>query len=72
MHFDKHRISRILHTYKDVFDTLEQYDKTREWPLGRTRLDITLSKRTIKKLKELKEKRKKPISHLIEEAVERL
>ncbi len=25
-----------------MFAALEQYDKTREWPIGRTRLDISL------------------------------
>jgi len=72
MRFNERTISHIKMKYKDVFDTLEQYDKTREWPLGRVRLDVTLHKRTVKKLRELKEKTKKPISHLIEEAVERL
>ena len=43
--------------------------KTREWPIGRKRIDITLSKEIIKKLRELKEKTGKPISRIIEEAV---
>ena len=53
--------------YKDMFDALEEYDKTRELPFDRKRIDITLSVRTIKKLKEIKKKTGKPISRIIEE-----
>ena len=58
-----------MHKYKEMFEILAQYDKTREWPLGRARIDVTLSKKTIQKLKKLKEKTGKPVSHIIEEAV---
>ncbi len=61
------KIKKILKKYKDVFEALENYDKTRELPFQRKRIDITLSVETIKKLKELKEKTGKPISYLIEE-----
>lgn len=64
------KIQQILRKHKDVFDTLEEYDKTREWPIGRKRIDITLNKRTIKKLKQEKERTGKPISRIIEEALE--
>jgi len=60
-------IKRILKKYKDVFEALENYDKTRELPFQRKRIDITLSVNTIKKLKILREKTGKPISQLIEE-----
>jgi len=60
-------IKKILKKYKDVFETLENYDKTRELPFQRKRIDITLSVGTIKKLKILKEKTGKPISQIIEE-----
>ena len=46
---------------------LENYDKTRELPFQRKRIDITLSTTTIKKLKELSKKTGKPVSRLIEE-----
>ncbi len=72
MHFDKKTILHLRRKYHDVFSTLEHYDKTREWPLGKMRIDITLNKKTIRKLKELKEKTHKPISYIIEEAVGRL
>lgn len=60
---------RILNEYKDVFVTLENYDKTRELPFHKKRIDITLSAKTINKLKNIKEKTGKPISHIIEESI---
>ena len=58
---------RILKKYKHLFEALENYDKTRELPSQRKRIDVTLSVRTINKLKEIKAKTGKPISHIIEE-----
>ena len=60
-------IKKILKEYKDVFEALENYDKTRELPFQRKRMDITLSVETINKLRRLKEKTGKPISQIIEE-----
>jgi len=60
-------IKKIVTKYKDMFDALEEYDRTRELPSDRKRIDITLSVRTIKKLRELKKKTGKPISRIIEE-----
>lgn len=60
-------ISRIMKKYKDTFEILENYDKTRELPFKRKRINVTLSIGTINKLKSLKEETGKPISHLIEE-----
>ena len=60
---------RILKKYKHLFEALENYDKTRELPSQRKRIDVTLSVRTINKLKELKAKTGKPISHIIEERI---
>ena len=57
----------ILEKYKEVFEILENYDKTRELPFQRKRIDITLSVETINKLKKLKKKTGKPISRIIEE-----
>ena len=62
-------IKKIMKKYKEVFDTLENYDKTRELPFQRKRIDITLAVRTINKLKEIKEKTGKPISQIIEEKI---
>jgi len=63
------KIKKILKEYKDVFDTLENYDKTRELPFQRKRIDITLSVWTINKLKEMSIKTGKPISRIIEERI---
>jgi predicted transcriptional regulator len=60
-----------LKKYKELFDILENYDKTRELPFHRKRIDITLSNRTIKLLRGIKEKTGKSISEIIEERVER-
>jgi len=60
-------IKKILKENKEFFDILEEYDKTRELPFDRKRIDITLSVSTINKLKELKKKTGKPISQIIEE-----
>lgn len=69
MQLSEKKIKEILKKHKQDFEDLENYDKTREWPIGRERIDITLSKRIIKKLREIKEKTGKPISRIIEEAV---
>ena len=60
-------INKILKKYKHLFEALENYDKTRELPFHRKRIDITVSVKTINKLKELKEKTGKPISQIIED-----
>lgn len=65
------RIKYILKKYKELFETLENYDKTRELPSQRKRIDVTLSVKTINKLRELKEKTGKSISEIIEERVEK-
>lgn len=62
-------IKKIMKKYKEVFDNLENYDKTHELPFQRKRIDITLSVATINKLKQIKEKTGKPISQIIEEKV---
>ena len=67
MQLTNKKIKQIMKKYKDSFEMLENYDKTREFPFQKKRIDITLSVATINKLRELKEKTKKPISQLIEE-----
>ena len=69
MRFDKKTINRILKENKEAFEMLENYDKTLELPFQRKRIDITLSVKTINKLKEIKEKTGKPISRIIEERI---
>ena len=63
------QINKILKKYKEVFEALENYDKTREFPFQRKRIDITLSVETINKLKALKKKTGKSISRIIEERI---
>ena len=60
---------KIIEKYKEMFEALEEYDKTRELPFQRKRIDITLSVRTINKLKKLKKQTGKPVSQIIEECV---
>jgi len=60
-------INKILREERQVFEILENYDKTRELPFQRKRIDITLSVETINKLRKLSEKVNKPISRIIEE-----
>ncbi len=70
MPLTKKQHEKIMKQGKELFEIFEVYDKTREWPIRRERLDLTLSKSVIKKLKDLKEKTGKPVSRIIEEAVE--
>ena len=60
---------KILKKYRHIFETLENYDKTRELPFQRKRLDITLSVAAINKLKQLSLKTGKPVSRIIEEKI---
>lgn len=69
MTLNRKNINKILRKYKDLFEALENYDKTRELPFQRKRIDITLSVATIKKLKEMSVKTGKPISRIIEEKI---
>jgi hypothetical protein len=62
-------IKKILRNYKDVFETLKEYDETGKLPTQRKRIDITLSVETINKLKKLRENTGKPISQIIEEKI---
>lgn len=63
------RINKIKKKYKDIFETLENYDKTHELPFQRRRIDVTLSIETIGKLKKLSQQTGKPISRIIEECI---
>jgi hypothetical protein len=72
MPFDKKLHNKIMKQGKDVFEMLEKYDLSREWPLGRERIDVTLSRKTIQKLKELKKRTGQPISRIIEGAISRI
>lgn len=62
-------INKILKKYKREFEILENYDKTKELPFQRKRIDLTLSIEAINKLKQIKAKTGKPISRIIEEKI---
>ena len=66
------KIKEIINKYRKSFEEMEHYDKTREKLWGRKRIDITINQRVLNKLKKLKAKSGKPISRIIEEAVENL
>ncbi len=68
---ERKKINHILKKYKELFEALENYDKIRYLPSNRKRIDITLSVRTLNKLRELKEKTGKSISEIIEERMEK-
>ena len=65
----KNKTKKILKKYKEVFEMLENYDKTHELPFQRKRIDVTLSIETINKLKRIRNKTGKPISRIIEERI---
>jgi len=69
MQFDEKTIKRIKEKYKDAFEALEYYDKTHKKLWGRERIDVTLNRKTIRKLKEIKKKTGIPVSQLIEDAL---
>lgn len=61
--------TKIIEKYREAFETLKKFDKTGELPFQRKRIDITLSVKTINKLKKLREETGKPISRIIEERI---
>ena len=69
MQLTEKKIREIFKKYKNSFEEMEHYDRTREKLWAKKRIDITLNQRIINKLKELKESTGKPISQIIEEAV---
>ena len=69
MPLSKKKIKEIIKKYKKDFEDLEWYDKTREIRWGRARIDLTLDRKIIRRLKQLKAKTGKPVSRIIEEAV---
>lgn len=72
MPLSESEIKRIFKKYKQTFQEMEHYDQTREKLWGRKRIYITLNQRIINRLKELKKSSGKPISRIIEGAVEKL
>ncbi|MFH1722480.1 MAG: hypothetical protein ABH950_07755 [Candidatus Altiarchaeota archaeon] len=48
-----------------------RYDETRQFDLDKTRRSFTLRKATVHKLKKLSQKRRQPMSQIIEELIEK-
>lgn len=65
----KKQIDKILRKYKEIFEALESYDRTRELPFQRKRIDITLPVSAINRLRNIRLKTGKPISKIIEESL---
>ena len=62
-------IQKIFKKYKEVFEEMEHYDRTHEKLWEKKRIDITLKRRVINRIKEISKKTGKPASHIIEEVV---
>lgn len=69
MPLSESRIKEIYNRYKQHFIEMEHYDETREKLWQRKRLDINIKQRLIKKLKSLSIKDNKPVSRIIEDAL---
>jgi len=72
MQLNNERMKRILKKYESDFAEMALYDETREKLWAKKRIDITLTYRLIKKLKELSKKTGRPVSNIIEDAVKKL
>ena len=69
MQLSEKKIKEIINKYKEDFEEMALYDDTREIKWGRARIDVTLDKKIIRKLKAIKQKTGKSVSRIIEEAV---
>ena len=72
MRYDKKTIKKIIKENKEYFEALAQYDETREIDIGRTRIYLTLSRKLLRKLRNIREKTGRPISRIIEESLNEL
>ncbi len=63
-------VERFLKENKKWFDMLEEYDRTGIWPLERKRVDLTLSRRTIAKLRARAKAEGKSVSRVVDELTE--
>ena len=65
-------INRLKRKHKQSLDEMEYYDNTFEKLWGRERIDLTLDKKVIIKLKCIKDKTGKPMSKIVEEAIAKI
>ena len=70
MQFDnfEERRKHIMKKYSHLFVILEEYDKTRLLPSSKVHLNITLTNKTLGKLKKLSKLSRKSFSSLIEDS----
>ena len=61
---------RILKRYKKFFDAFEEYDRTGKFPLEKIRRSFTIRQGNYQKLKREAEKRKIPMSELLDRMIE--
>jgi len=66
------KIKEIFKKYKNSFEEMEHYDRTREKLWAKKRIDITLNQRTINKLKRLREQTGQPISQIIDNVISQM
>jgi len=66
------QLDKLFKEGKQALESLEYFDKTGKLPVGKKRIDITLDRKIIKKLKERSEKTGRPISRIIEEKLKSL
>ena len=62
-------VKEIIQTQATWLAVFEEYDRTGVWPLERRRIDLTLSNRTIERLRERARAEGKPISRIVDELV---
>ena len=61
------KILRLIKKYKASLDEMAHYDNTFEKLWGRERIYLTLNKKTILKLRKIREQTGKPISRIVDE-----
>ncbi|MBL7206877.1 MAG: hypothetical protein ISS36_04725 [Candidatus Aenigmarchaeota archaeon] len=64
-------VKEIMEKYKEYLQMFEEFDRTGKFPLERVRIDLTLQRRNIDKLKKISKKENKKMSHLIDELIEK-
>tara|TARA_Y100000034_G_C6642545_1_gene280926 strand:+ start:37 stop:255 length:219 start_codon:yes stop_codon:yes gene_type:complete len=65
-------INRLKTKHKQSLKEMEHYDDTFEKLWGRERVDLTLDKKVIIKLRKMRERTGKPISRIVEDAVAKI
>lgn len=64
-------LQSLLHEYADALAALEEYDRSRQLPSDRLRVDLTLSRKALRKLRQTSAASGKSMSRIVETAIER-